>query len=453
MGPEPSLVALDLDSTNLAIAVGSLGLILAVLLAALLMYVRARERGARLEAYLEQLDKRTEATLRSNADTREMLERRLGEDRERIEAALAQQREAVDQRQLQALRTVHRTLQGGMAEVRRQVGEALMQNAEMVGNRVEGLGKTVDRRLGEIGGQVERRLAEGFERTNATFGNVMQRLALIDEAQKKIAELSSNVVSLQDILLDKRSRGAFGEVQLAALVRNVLPENHFHLQHTLSNGTRVDCLLLLPQPTGAVAIDAKFPLESYQQILSSEHGHPERKLAERQFKEDIRRHIHDISSKYLIPGETGDGAVMFIPAEAIFAEIHARHSDLVTAAHKARVWLASPTTLVAILTTARAVLKDDATRRQVHVIRQHLDHLANDFSRFQRRMDNLARHIEQAGRDVRDAHISARRISDRFERIEQVELDSTQQDNGLLDPPEAEQEQKSDRDAGETVTR
>jgi DNA recombination protein RmuC len=276
--------------------------------------------------------------------------------------------------------------------------------------------------LGEIGGRVDQRLAEGFEKTTETFGRVFSHLARIDEAQKRITELSSNVVSLKEILGDKRSRGALGETQLAALVRNLLPEGSFSLQHTLANGTRVDCLLRLPAPTGDVPIDAKFPLESYRQMTDADVAERDRQLAVQRFRQDVRRHLEDIAEKYLLPGETADGAVMFIPAEAVFAEIHARFPDLVEDSHRRRVWMASPTTLMAILTTALAVLKDDATRRQVHVIRAHLRDLADDFGRFQQRMDSLARHIAQAHQDVDQVATSARRISGRFGRIERVEI-------------------------------
>ncbi len=305
---------------------------------------------------------------------------------------------------------------------REEMAKSLHLSAEQMAKRIDELTVSTDNRLKDISGQVEKRLADGFEKTTKTFNDILQRLALIDDAQKKITELSSNVVSLQEVLSDKRSRGAFGEVQLNALIRNVLPEQHFSLQHTLSNGKIADCILFLPEPTGNVVVDSKFPLESYKKMADNSLGEFERKTAERQFKVDIKKHINDISDKYLIDKETADGAVMFIPAEAIFAEIHAHHSDLVDYANKKRVWLASPTTLMAILTTARSVLKDEATRKQIHVIQAHLSHLAADFSRFKGRFANLAKHIDQAASDVKQIHTSADKISNRFEKIEQVEL-------------------------------
>lgn len=235
-------------------------------------------------------------------------------------------------------------------------------------------------------------------------------------------------MSLQDVLLDKKSRGAFGEVQLATLITNMIPQNHFALQHTLSNQKRADCILFLPPPTGNVVIDAKFPLETYQRLMNLDVQSPERKSLQQQFRLDLQKHIKDISEKYIIPEETADGAMMFIPAEAIFAEIHANYPDLIELAHRSRVWMVSPTTLMAVLTTARAVLKDDATRHQVHIIQEHLRNLAQDFSRFEKRMDKLTKHIDQAQQDVSEVNTSAKKISQRFMKIDAVELEWQEQE-------------------------
>ncbi len=291
---------------------------------------------------------------------------------------------------------------------------------------IEGLTKKIDERLEQISGRVSERLDEGFKKTNETFINVMTRLATIDEAQKKIEGLASNVVSLQELLGDKRARGAFGEVQLEALVRNMLPLQSYHLQHVLPNGTRVDCLLKLPEPTGSVCIDSKFPLENYHRMLDSALAETERAAAQRQFKADLRKHIDDISGKYIIPNVTSDGAVMFVPAEAVFAEIHAYHADVVNYALQRRVWIVSPTTLMAVLNTARAVLKDVETRKQIHIIKDELGKLGRDFSRFDERMRKLADHVRQAHEDAQQVQISSRKISDRFASIERVELDQAE---------------------------
>lgn len=398
----------------------------------LLELIIEKNADAQKEQYI-QITEMQNKILERSSEMQSKQERRIGElshdlsekfnnNSEVLQLGLNKHRESFDKRQLEALKIQQDNLTQGMGEVRKQVTEALVQNGNDLGKKVDSLTRSTDERLKEISGQVDKRLNEGFEKTTATFADVVKRLALIDEAQKKITELSGNVVSLQEVLADKRSRGAFGEVQLNSLVRNVMPENSFSFQHTLSNSTRVDCMLFLPEPSGSIAIDSKFPLESFRKITDIESSESDRQTAEKQFKKDIKKHINDIASKYIISGETSDGAVMFIPAEAVFAEIHAHHYDLVEVAQRARVWLVSPTTLMAVLTTARAVLKDSATRQQVHLIQEHLLVLSKDFTRFQSRMDNLSKHIEQANKDVNEVNTSARKISSRFEKIEKVEL-------------------------------
>jgi len=287
---------------------------------------------------------------------------------------------------------------------------------------VETLIKTMDTRLEQISGKVAERLDEGFKKTNETFASVMARLATIDEAQKKIDGLTTNVVSLQHLLGDKRSRGAFGEVQLEGLVRNILPPDAYSFQERLSNGNRVDCLLILPPPTGKVPVDAKFPLENYHRMLDQDLAESDKLAARKQFKLDIKKHIEDISQKYLIRNETSDGAVMFVPAEAVFAEIHAYHSDLVEYAMHQHVWIVSPTTLMAVLNTARAVMKDVQMREQVHIIQSELGKLSMDFRRFDERMKRLADNIRKANEEAGQVEITSRKISDHFARIEAVEM-------------------------------
>ena len=288
---------------------------------------------------------------------------------------------------------------------------------------MQALTQSVDGRLDTLSGQVNQRLDEGFRKTNETFASVMARLATIDEAQKKIDGLTTNVVSLQELLGDKRARGAFGEVQLENLVRNMLPPEAFAFQQVLPNGTRVDCLLTLPAPTGNVAVDAKFPLENYHRMFDDTLAELDRRAAQQAFRAHVKRHVDAISAKYILPGSTADGAVMFLPAEAVFAELHAYHPEVVAYAQHKRVWIVSPTTLMAVLNTARAVMKDVETRKQIHVIQDALGKLAKDFQRFDERMAALARHIEQASRDVQEVHTSSRKISAHFRRIESVQLD------------------------------
>ncbi len=299
---------------------------------------------------------------------------------------------------------------------------------------MQALTQSVDGRLDTLSGQVNQRLDEGFRKTNETFASVMARLATIDEAQKKIDGLTTNVVSLQELLGDKRARGAFGEVQLENLVRNMLPPEAFAFQQVLPNGTRVDCLLTLPAPTGNVAVDAKFPLENYHRMFDDTLAELDRRAAQQAFRADVKRHVDAISAKYILPGSTADGAVMFLPAEAVFAELHAYHPEIVAYAQQKRVWIVSPTTLMAVLNTARAVMKDVETRKQIHVIQDALGKLAKDFQRFDERMAALARHIEQASRDVQDVHTSSRKISAHFRRIESVQLDEEDEEAGERAP-------------------
>jgi DNA recombination protein RmuC len=387
--------------------------------------------------------------LESQNNTQTKMEQRFGEVQYALEKRLGEMSQSSTERLAKSSLVMHHGLQkqlqgmqkiksdfeqrfGSMQQsIEMRLGEMSKESIESFAKSNNELHELLQKRLNDISGQVEQRLNKGFEKTTETFTDVVKRLALIDEAQKRITELSSNVVSLQEVLTDKRSRGAFGEVQMAGLIRNVMPEGSYALQHTLSNSTRVDCMMFLPDPTGHIAIDSKFPLNSYQKMMDDEAADIDRMNAEKQFRLDIKKHIKDISEKYIIADETADGAIMFIPAEAVFAEIHAHQPQLVEEAQRARVWMVSPTTLMAVLTTARAVLKDSATRKQVHVIQEHLVNLAKDFDRFRKRMDNLSKHIQQANKDVEEVNISATKISGRFERIEKVDL--SDEDLELLD--------------------
>jgi len=351
-----------------------------------------------------------------------------------------------------ALEEKHRAmltdLHGGLAQqsdrLASRLSEELNQTRESLhrlqlslganlGETTDKLNAKIEQRLDQIAGKVNERLDEGFKKTNDTFVSVMQRLATIDEAQKKIETLTGSVVSLQELLGDKRSRGAFGEVQLEALVRNILPPSAYEMQFTLSSGARADCVLKLPDPTGMVCVDSKFPLENYHRMLAPGTNDVERALAQRQFRADVKKHVDDIAKKYIVANETSDGAVMFVPAEAVFAEIHAYHSEVVDHANAKRVWIVSPTTLMAVLNTARAVLKDVETRKQIHVIKEALARLGQDFRRFEERMKKLADHIRLAQQDAEDVQTSSRKITQQFQRIEAAELDAPDS------PPDAAQ--------------
>ena len=324
-----------------------------------------------------------------------------------------------DKQQQQAIQD---QLLSQMRDIREQIAQYMSQQNQSLSLHLQSMSKDTQQHLSSMTNLMQAKLNEGFEKTSSTFNDVLKRLVMIDEAQKKISELSTHVVSLQDILVDKRSRGAFGEVQLQTLISNMLPSQHYHLQFTLSNQKRADCIIMLPPPTGNIVIDAKFPLENFQKLMQNQANIAERKVYQSQFRQDIQKHIKDIAEKYILPPETAEGALMFIPAEAIFAEIHSNYPELIELSQRLNVWLVSPSTLMAVLTTAKSVLKDDATKQQVHIIQRHLHALAQDFQRFDKRMDKLSKHIDQAHHDMNDVQISAKKITQQFQKIEAAEF-------------------------------
>jgi DNA recombination protein RmuC len=290
----------------------------------------------------------------------------------------------------------------------------------------ENLAKSMEARLDKMDKKVQESLHEGLDKTNKSFIDLMQRLAKIDEAQKKIETLSSNVVSLQDVLTDKKTRGIFGEVQLKNLLENVFGENQrqvFALQAKLSNETIVDALLTLPEPVGKVAVDSKFPLENYKRMIDRTLPEDQRTLASKNFVIDLKKHIDAIADKYIIKNETADQAILFLPAEAIFAEIHAYHDQIVDYAHKRRVWISSPTTFMATLTSLQTVLTNIERSKYMVIIQQELNRLGDDFGRFEARFDDLAKHIKNVSSDVDKIHISSQKISGRFKKILDVDLE------------------------------
>src|SRR5262245_22816733 len=303
--------------------------------------------------------------------------------------------------------------------MRQQVALALSQQAETV--------QRVERSLREQEQALSKAVGERLDRTEKATGQIVtdlrERLARIDEAQKKIGELSTQVVSLQEVLSNKQARGAFGEVQLNDLVQGVLPPHAYEFQCTLNSGVRVDCLLRLPNPPGPIAIDAKFPLESYSALRAVAAGDTAaQQVAQRAFQQAIRKHIGDIRDKYIVPGETAESALMFLPSEAVYAELHANFTGLVEESYRARVWIVSPTTLMATLNTVRAVLKDVRMREQAGEIQKTVGLLLEDVERLGERVQNLKRHFSQTEKDLRDIDTSAERITKRGQRILDVDL-------------------------------
>ncbi|MBL0897234.1 MAG: DNA recombination protein RmuC [Reyranella sp.] len=304
-------------------------------------------------------------------------------------------------------------------QMRQHLALALSQQAETV-QRVERSLREQEQALSKV---VDERLDRTEKATGQIVTDLRERLARIDEAQKKIGELSTQVVSLQEVLSNKQARGAFGEVQLNDLVSSALPPQAYEFQSTLSSGVRVDCLLHLPNPPGSIAIDAKFPLESYSALRAVPTGDgPALAAAQRGFQQAIRKHIADIRDKYIVSGETAESALMFLPSEAVYAELHANFTSLVEESYKARVWIVSPTTMMATLNTVRAVLKDVRMREQAGAIQKTVGLLLDDVKRLDERVEKLKSHFAMTEKDLREVDISADRITKRGERILEVDL-------------------------------
>ena len=294
-----------------------------------------------------------------------------------------------------------------------------------VNDDFEALNRKIEGRLDLMNAKVEERLAKGFEETTKTFGSVLERLGKIDEAQKKIEALSSNVVSLQDILTDKKSRGIFGEVQLYQILASVFGEKNdrtYQKQYKLSNNTMVDAMLFTPEPIGNIAIDSKFPLENYRKMYDSELTNEERINARKEFVGNLKKHIDDISEKYIIRNETSDQAIMFLPAEAIFAEINAYHTDIIDYAYRKNVRIASPTTLVSVLTTIQMILTNIEREKYASVIQEELGKLHEEFGRYEKRWKALEKDIEKVTKDVKEITTTSNKISKRFTEISNVNM-------------------------------
>ncbi len=289
----------------------------------------------------------------------------------------------------------------------------------------ESLNKKIENRLDMMNTKVEERLSKGFEETTKTFGNVLERLSKIDEAQKKIEALSVDVVSLQDVLTDKKSRGIFGEVQLYQILTSVFGDKNdkiYKTQYKLSNGTMVDSIIFTPEPMGNIAIDSKFPLENYRRLYEKDVTEDKRIAYRKEFVNDMKKHIDAISEKYIIKNETSDQAILFLPAEAIFAEINAYHTDIIDYSYKKNVRIASPTTLISVLTMIQMVMKNIERDKYAHVIQEELGKLQQDFDRYEKRWSILEKDINKITKDVKDITTTSTKISKRFNEISNVNM-------------------------------
>ena len=292
-------------------------------------------------------------------------------------------------------------------------------------NDFEHLNEQVEKRLLAVNEQVNLRLDQNFEKTNKTFTNVIERLSKIDEAQKKIDILSSDIISLQSILTDKKTRGIYGEVHLKHLMSNIFGEKNdtiYRLQYPLPNGTIVDCILFAPSPLGTIGIDSKFPLEHYQKMVDRKLSKEERLIAEKQFKLDVKKHIDAIADQYIIEGVTSRQAIMFLPAEAIFAEINAYHQDLIDYAYRRRVFITSPTTLISTLTVIQMIIKNMEKDKYTSIIHEELNKLGLEFARYKERWDKLSKSIQTVNKDVENVSITTDKITKKFTSINQVDI-------------------------------
>ena len=309
-------------------------------------------------------------------------------------------------------------------DLTKEIGEFKYDFSRALQKDFKELNEVIERRLHHIQTQVHERLDQNFEKTNKTFSAVLERISKIDEAQKKIDSLSNDIVGLQSVLTDKKTRGIFGETNLNYILTSVFGKNDkiYQEQYTLSTGAVVDAILFAPEPLGTIAIDSKFPLENYQIMVNSSLDKLIRDAAAKEFKSDIKKHIDAISKKYIIQGQTATEAIMFLPAEAIFAEINAYHQDLVEYSYKAKVWIASPTTLMSTLTIISMILKNMERDKYAKIIHEQLNKLSVEFDRYKDRWDKLSRSINTVSKDVDDIHKTTEKITKRFASINNVEL-------------------------------
>ena len=308
----------------------------------------------------------------------------------------------------------------------KEIGDFKVNFASDIRKDFDTLDEKVDRKLTEINNRVTERLDQSLEKTNKTFANVLERLSKIDEAQKKIDGLGEDIISLQSILTDKKTRGIFGEVNLQFILENAfggLNTGIYDLQHKMSNGYIADAILYAPAPLGTIAIDSKFPLENYERMTNKSLSKEERLVAEKQFKIDFKKHIDAIASKYIIPGETSNEAILFLPAEAIFAEVNAYHTDILNYAYSRKVWITSPTTLMSTLTVIEMILKNMERDKYAKIIHEELNKLSVEFARYKERWERLARNINTVSKSVEELNTTSDKITKRFDSINRVEVE------------------------------
>jgi DNA recombination protein RmuC len=328
--------------------------------------------------------------------------------------------------QMVDMMNTQQSLVGKIDTVSSQQVESSRHMTESFGRSQKELSESLSDRLGKVEAEMSKNLATSSKETAESLAGIKERLGTIDKAQDNIKALSEQVVSLQHVLDDNPARGAFGEIQLADIVESMLPSFAYQMQAPLANGKQVDCLIRLPNPPGPISVDAKFPLKAYQEMLGADNQ-AEREGAGRQLANDTKKHIRDIAEKYVgqdIDGSssTAENALMFIPSEAVYGELHAHHPSVIAESHKLKVYLVSPTTLMATLTTVRAILRDVEMRKQASVIQREVGVLLKDIGRLDTRVSSLDKHFGQAAADIDDIKKSSTKIASRGDKIEDLDL-------------------------------
>lgn len=393
------------------------------------LYQNAKENSEQISKNIELFNKIEKSTSDFKQDVEENLHKHFRE----FSNALNQQSEKLNSDFLKLTQNIEESLKEIMEKNSKLFSDFFKSQSEFkdelslsLKENFEELNKNVSTNLEKISNKVDERLKEGFENVDKTFKDIITNIAKISEAQKKIEDLSKDVVSLQNVLSDKKSRGIFGEVQLNSILKSIFGESRelYDIQYPLKDeGEKViaDAVIKAPEPVGLIAVDSKFPLENYSHMIEAENP-VDKKRFESQFKQNLKKHINDISSKYIIKGKTASMAILFLPAEAIFAEINAYHQDIVEYAREKNVWIASPTTLMALLTTVQAIVRDVKTQEQAKKIQEELSKLSKNFKLYKDRWDKLSKHIDTVSKDVKDIHITTKKISSEFERIEKVDF-------------------------------
>ena len=309
-------------------------------------------------------------------------------------------------------------------DITREIGDFKYDFSKSLSNDFDKINTKIENRLMDINEKVNHRLDESLDKTNKTFANILERLTKIDEAQKNIDLLSKDIISLQSVLTDKKTRGTFGEINLNYILTSIFGERKeiYDLQHKMSNGYIADSILYAPEPLGTIAIDSKFPLENYERMTNRSLEKSERVEAEKRFKTDVKKHIDAISSKYIIQGETSKQAIMFLPAEAVFAELNAYHEDLLKYAYSKNVWICGPTTLMATLSTVGMIVKNIERNKYTEIIHQELNKLGVEFKRYKERWDKLSRDIDSVSTEVKNINTTTDKITKRFELISDADV-------------------------------